>query len=82
MIFFALGHHHAEAEVAAMAEPIRFNRNLATAWLYDLLDHVKAQADTFAINVSRALEFAEASEKLWEIFLRNSWSRVDHMHDQ
>ena len=65
-----------------MAEPIWFNCNLATAWLDDLLDHGKAQTDTFAIHVSCALQLAEAGEKLWEIFLRNSWPCVDHVHDQ
>ena len=61
---FDLGHFHAEYEATALADSARFSHNNASPHFDDLLDDSEAQPDPLWVDLSRAVQFAELTEKL------------------
>ena len=75
-------HLHLEHKSWAFVHAVRDNIDLPTAVLNNLLTYRQTHAKSVWIWILSALQFAEQSEQLIQLFLCNSFACIFHMHLQ
>ena len=76
-----LGHVHCETERTTVAWTAGMYIDPAAAELDDWFDDCQAQANSFAVGVSRSLQFSETSEQFGKVFFGNTRPCVLDMDD-
>ena len=65
-----------------MSNSFRLNTDFTSTLLDYLLHYGQTESNTVFIQLCCSLKFAESIEKLRDVFLGDTGSRIFHMHDQ